>query len=193
MVRDSFDSVIEEDFAARLGDDLGEFLRHEFEIGDAGGGHMNPAQTRGVRFDFTNLPGFECANAGYSVLATAPQEFMQSGKLPFLRSHDNLAADFVRKAVLAAKRNHGVPAFHAQTGFQRSGFVVQAGMNHATVVAGLVSCDFPLLIERKYIDARKPANELEACGKTDNARPDDRNVTLFVPRGRHDLSPKWAR
>ena len=112
---------------------------------------------------------------------------MQPGKFAFLRRNDNLAADFMGNAVLAAKCDHGVPAFHAQAGFQRTGSVIQAGMNDATVVAGLVSCDFLLFIERKDLDARKPANELHACRKADNACTDDRNVTLSISHGRYAL------
>jgi hypothetical protein len=65
-------------------------------------------------------------------------------------------------------------------------------MNDAAVVAGLVSCDFPLFVEDQKPGSGALAKELQTGGEADNAGPDDRDVPLFISHGQHGLSPRWG-
>ena len=65
-------------------------------------------------------------------------QFVQAGNFLRLRGYDHFAADLMRQAMGAAKLDHGLRALDTQPCLQRSGFVVNAGVNDAAVVAALV-------------------------------------------------------
>ena len=56
-------------------------------------------------------------------------------------SYDQLAAFLEGNAVVAAETLHRGGAGNAVAGFQRSGAVIEPGVNNAAVVAGLVGGD----------------------------------------------------
>ena len=92
------------------------------------------------------------AQALQPVLLAALVEGAQALQFGFIHRHDQLAADFVGDAVVAAEGGHFLDAGDGQTGLERAGLVIKAGMEHAAVVAGLMAADVGLFFQND--DAR---------------------------------------
>ena len=69
---------------------------------------------------------------------SAPVQFFEPRELARVGRHDDLAAAFMRDAVLRAKAIHRFAAFNAIARLHRAGLVVKAGMDDAAVMPGLV-------------------------------------------------------
>ena len=92
-----------------------------------------------MRLDFAHLFALQHAQSRQAVGLAALQQFLKSGNLFFAGGDDDLAADFILQVVLAAELHHGRGALDAKLGFQGTRLVVDAGVNHATVVSTLMT------------------------------------------------------
>src|SRR5258706_11872303 len=161
-------------------DQLGIFLANGGEIGDARGGHDQRAQTAGVRLDFVQLIGTDKAETRESVgLAPAPQ-FFQARNFLCARGYDDFAADLVRQAMRAAEFDHGARALDAELRFQRSGLVINAGVNDAAVVAALMPAHAVFFLEQQQAKAGESLRDLKGDGETDNTSADDEDIVAGV-------------
>ena len=69
---------------------------------------------------------------------------------------------------------HLAPALDAEASFERTGFVVDPGVQHAGVVAGLMGGDRPLLVDHGY---QGPGlGELQGGGQADDPGADHRHI-----------------
>src|SRR5215218_2248918 len=82
-----------------------------------------------------------------SVGVTAALKLVESGQLPGVARHDQLAAAFVRDLSLVAEVVELACPRDAQLSLQRAGSIVDAPVDYATVVAGLVAGDLGLPLE----------------------------------------------
>ena len=73
-----------------------------------------------------------------AVVASPAFELVEPRELTLRHGHDHLAATLVRDPVLRGEEEEGLPSRGAQPGLARTGFVVEAGVDDAAVVAGLV-------------------------------------------------------
>src|ERR1700688_2508161 len=97
-----------------------------------------------------------------------------------MRGHDDLAADVVWNAVLAAEVNHGRGSGDAEAGLQGSGLVIDAGVNDAAVVSALVASDTVFFLEEQEPQVGKTARDFERDAKADGATADDDHVVARV-------------
>src|SRR5205823_10583218 len=89
-------------------------------------------------------------------------------------SRDNhLAANLVPNSLLAAKFDHGRGSGHAKSGFEGTGFVVNAGMNHAAIVAALVASHPIFFLKKQEPDARKAPRDLQRNSEPNHSSADD--------------------
>jgi hypothetical protein len=108
-----------------------------------------------VRLNLAHLGWSEHADAVESVLAAALVQIAQAWQLLSGGRYDQLAADFVRDCMLLAELDHLSNSAHCQACFGRSGLVVEASVEHSTVVAGLVSADGGFFLDYRDLGIRK--------------------------------------
>src|SRR5256714_7425639 len=85
---------------------------------------------------------------------------------------------------------HRARPFHAEACLQRSWLVVDAGVDHAGAVAGLVCGQLALALENAYAAPRAAGEELARHGEPEDAPADDGDVT---PRGGRSIFRRCAR
>jgi hypothetical protein len=85
------------------------------------------------------------------------------------------------------KIDHGASSFNAKPRLQRAGFVVKARVDHSAVVARLMKCYVLLFFKDDDPEARMLLKELQACRKTNDPGPNDRNITRSVIPYAHKL------
>src|SRR3974390_2210944 len=141
VVTQAGDFGVKDDFAAAGGDQLGVLVGDVFVIHDAGGGHEQGADAVGVRFKFAELVALEQAQAGDSVGDSALMQFLKARDFVGSGGDDQLAALLVGNGVLGAEALHGGASGDAVARLERAGAVVEAGVNDAAVVSGLVGGD----------------------------------------------------
>ncbi len=110
------------------------------------------------------------------VRAGAALELVQPRELGVVDGHDELAAALVAHAVLVAELVQLAGAGDAQLGLQRAGRVVDAGVDDAGVVAGLVGGDAVLALEDHHGGVRPAVQQLAGGGEAEDAGPDDGDV-----------------
>ena len=74
-------------------------------------------------------------------------EFMQSLQLGVVARHNQFTADLVSDVGLAAKLDHLPNTAHGEDGLGRARLVIEAAMQHAAVVATLVTANFRFLFQ----------------------------------------------
>ena len=141
---------------------------HNALLRDAQGGHAAH-----VRLDLAHLAGAEPSQAFQAVGAAARFQVAETGHLGLVGGHHDFAADLVRDAVLQAKRHHLADARNRQARFDRSGFVIQPGMQHAAVMAGLVAPHLVFLFKHGDAGAGEPEAQTVCGGQSDDAAADD--------------------
>ena len=92
-------------------------------------------------------------------------------------------------AVLGAELPQHRSAPTAEPGLERAGLVVEAGVDDAAVVPGLVGRDAVLLVEHGDLGAREPARHLTRHGEAEDARADDTDAEPGVALGHAVLRP----
>ena len=120
------------------------------------------------------------AQAGNSVGDAALVELREAGNFFGSGGHDQLAALFVGDGVLGAEALHGGASGDAVARLERAGAVVEAGVDDAGVVSGLMSSDAVFLVDDDEAVSRKAAGEVEGGGESDDARADDEKVGLAI-------------
>ena len=117
---------------------LGEHLHDARVVDDAGLRDVQPGDAGDVRLELADLLGPEPPHAVEAVRAPAALELVERRQLASRRGDDDLAAALVRHAVLLAEAVHELAALDAVPRLQRARLVVEAGVDDAAVVAGLV-------------------------------------------------------
>ena len=87
--------------------------------------------------------------------------------------------------MVAAELHHRCRPSNTKTCLQGSSFVVDAGVNDATVVTALVARNFAFFFQHKQFLMRKPSCDLERHAESDRACSNNDNV---VTRVSHDAS-----
>ena len=90
--------------------------------------------------------------------------------------------------MLVAEGLGGLVAFQAETRLQAARGVVDAGMDHATVVAGLVPGRAGLFLQQEDFCVRVNLGQLHGRGHAHDAAADDDEVVHS-----HSLAPTWIR
>ena len=146
-------------------------------------GECSAATPSCVGLDLLELARSQPAQPGHAVLAAAALQLVEARHLGRSAGHDQLAAALVRDPLRLAVLVHAPRARHAQPGFQRSRLVVDAGMDHPAVVAGLVAGDVVLGFDHGGTQPGPPRRELARHRQPDYAAAHDRKVALAGSRG----------
>src|SRR4051794_29222367 len=97
---------------------------------------------------------------------------MQPRNFTGLRGHHKLATDLVGDRVSLAEFDHAPNSLHCQSRLLRPGLVVEAAVQHSTVVSGLMASGAAFLFENDNLDARVSAYDLMCGCQADNPRTD---------------------
>ena len=141
---------------------------------------MQGAETLTVRFDLAKLLAGEHPQARHAVRDSALVQLFQPRN--FLRAGRNyqFAALLEGNAVLLAEGFHGRRAGHAIARLQRACLVVQAGVDHAAVVSGLMGGDVVFLLDHEDAQFRKAAGDLERRRQSHNASANNQEVSFAI-------------
>src|SRR6185436_12026983 len=128
------------DRAARRPDVIRVGVRDGTEVDDPGPGRPQPADPGGVRLELPDplradgLEPFDAIRAGLRLERLEPRQ------LVLRQGHDQLADPLDLDPPLRAVRLQRDLALAAEAGLQRARRVVEAGVDDAAVVAGLMRC-----------------------------------------------------
>ena len=138
---------IESNLATVFCDNLGIFEGHSHVIHDPGIWRPKPLDPSGVGLVFGDSLSGDFGQSGYAIGSTATVQLFQPGQFLFACGDHHLATQFVREFVLLAESHHPPGAFDDHLCFETAWFVVEASMDHAAVVAGLVGCHRALFFQ----------------------------------------------
>ena len=153
-----------------------------------------------MRFAFANAVGVDNLQAFDSILNAAIEEVLQQRQLAFFGRDDQLADAAILDAFAVAILPELAPAFDTKLRLERSGLVIDAGVDHTAVVAGLMGGEQFLFLEQDELEVRMAEQELPRGCQADDAAAHDRDVVRHIttilapPRGaRYSTSGKAAR
>ena len=118
------------------------------------------------------------AQPRHAVLARGPLERVEATELVGVDRDDELAALVVGKVALGAVLLQQLPPARAELGLQAAGAVVEAGVDDAGVVAGLVGGEPILLLEDHHAHSWSAQGDLASDGQADDAASDDADALL---------------
>ena len=156
----------------------GESLAYLLVIDNAGFRDPETHDARHVRFAFSNSFRTQPFQTEQSISQASPFQPFKGRYFIFCRGNDYLAATLMGNTMVLAVAIHGLPAQGAVPGFERAWFVVQAGMNYAAVVPGLMSRNgrFSLQDDERQATTRQQS---PGCCQADNTGAYDSNFTLL--------------
>src|ERR1700723_3549511 len=108
-----------------------------------------------MRLNLAHLVWSNEAKSAQAIRFAALPQLFQTRQFRFAGCDDDLAAYFVRNAMLTEKLPHGRRSRHAQSRFLRSGLVVNPGVDDAAVVSALVAGDAIFLLQDQEPELRK--------------------------------------
>src|SRR5258708_20124271 len=112
-------------------------------------GNTDGGDADNMRLDFAHSGRLKQLESRESVSLPTLEQVVEPGKLVRSHGHHQLSADLMRDFVAAAELHHLSDTAYRQTGLSGTGFVVQARMQHAAVVAGLVPSHGGLLFKKR--------------------------------------------
>ena len=160
-------------FDAAFGGEGGVFGGHERVVGDAGGGDVEGAEPADVRLDLAHGVAVEELEAGEAIGFAAGAEVVEAGGFRGGGGDDELATDLVRDGVPGAEGDHFAGSGDAHAGFEGAGFVVDAGVDDSTVVAGLMAGEAGFFFQDDDAGAGEGLGGLHGEGEADNSAADD--------------------
>jgi hypothetical protein len=143
------DLRVEHELAPGDADVGGERPAHAAVVDDAGDGHVQRAQAGAVRLELAQALGPDLGR-GHAVVARAAGQFFELRELGLARGDHDLAAALERHPALAAEALEQRLAVQAGARLHRPGLVVEAGVHHARVAAGLVEREVGFLLEHDH-------------------------------------------
>ena len=132
---------------------------------------MNGGDAGGMRFNLPDLFRHQFAQTEQTVGVASLPEIFQTGQFALMGGNDNLAALFMGHPVFPAKRNHLLQATDTQSRLLRTRLVVKTGVEHAAVVAGLVSRQFRFFFEQQDPRFQTRFQKPGSRGQPHNASP----------------------
>ena len=129
-----------------------------------------------MRLDFSNGGAFDSFESFDFILQSEAVDFLQHGQLIFGRGGHNLSADVVSDMVLLRKGDQLVTATHTIGRFEASRRVIQAAVNDAAVVTGLVVAQNVLFLEKGNLGLGVATLQLIECSGTYYATANDDKV-----------------
>ena len=132
-----------------------------------------------VRLELLDSRGVDTSQARHAVGPAAPLELLEPRELSAIGGDDHLPAALAGDLVLLAVLVHLAGALHAQARLQRARRVIDARVDHARVVAGLVGSDLVLALEHANRGQRVASGQRSRDGQPDDPPAHDRQVTAL--------------
>jgi len=164
-------------------DQLRVLRAHRDVVGDSRGRHVQPGQAAAMRFDLARLYLVQHFQTEDSVGLPAFQQSLQPGNFFGTGRNNDLAADLDRNSVLATEGLHRGRALHAQFGLQRTGLVIDSGMNDAAVVSTLMAGHPVFFLDQQKAKLGEGAAKLQGGRKSYNSASDNHNVKALIRHG----------
>ena len=171
---------MKDDLASGVLDELGILVGNIFVVHDSGGGNVQGADALAMGFELAKLVAIEQAQAGDAVGDAALVQLREARNFFGSGGHNQLAALFVRNAVLGAEALHRGASGDAVARLERAGAVVEAGVDDAGVVSGLMGGDAVFFLDDDEALAGEAAGVFERGSEPNDARADDEEVGLAV-------------
>ena len=137
-------------------------------VGDAAGLDEDRALADDAGLVLRQLPTVEPFGIE-AVLDAASEEGAEPLELQIVCGHNELAALLERQAVMSADFARRLDARPAERRLQAAGGIIDAGMDDAAVVPGLVGSDFLLLLDDGDGQALIPPRQLQRGREADDA------------------------
>ena len=118
--------------------------------------HAQGRDAADVRLNLAHLGTVYPAKSFETVGSAAIEQALQAGQFAFVGGDHEFAADVVGDGVFAAELHHLSDPGDSQPRFSGSGLVVQAAVQHAAIVTGLVAAHPVFLFEHADARVRKP-------------------------------------
>src|SRR5690349_3597051 len=155
-----------------------EGLRDLGEVDDARGRRVESRDSLGVGLDVRNLIAIEAAQARDFVRPPAALELVEALDLRLGGGDDELARTTMGDLPLGAEGVESARALHTQARLQRPRLVVDAGVDDAARMAGLVPPELWLRLEDDDPRLRVSRGQLSGDGRSQDPAADDRQVAL---------------
>src|SRR5579859_4234567 len=165
------------------------FLADQRVVRDSGRWNYQRLQTRRVRLDLAQFLGTDQPQTRQPVGLSALAQFFQPGQFVFACGDDDFSTHVVRNAMLAAELHHCGGSRHAQPRLQRTGLVVDAGVNYAAVVPALVAGNSTFLLQHQQALAREAAGDLQPYTEANGAATDDDYVVARIGHAKTRPTP----
>ena len=159
-----------------------ECLRDAPEVDQTTLRNMQPRDPGDVRLDVAQSARGQKPETGEAVAARSPFELLELRPLAFVRRDDELSRDRVRDLMLVAEVDHSPPPRRTQLRLQRPRCVVDAGVEHAAVAAGLVERRGPFLFEYDDLPIGAPPTQLASGREPQDAGAHDDRVRRLGER-----------
>lgn len=167
--------AVETDFPAAGTDHPGHGLADFAIVDDAGGVEKQPAQADDIRLALAQFIGIEAFDLHAIELGAGVQR-LHALHLQWRGGHQQLAADLELDPVLGAELLGGLGAALAQVGLEAARCVVDAGMDHAAVVPGLVFGQGAFFFQDDQGGAGLALEQFHRGGQADDAAADDAKI-----------------
>jgi hypothetical protein len=141
---------------------------------------MQRADAFAVWLELAELVAIEHAQAGNTVGDSAFVQLPEPGYFVGRGGHNQFAAFFVGDSVLRAEALHRGASRYTVTRLERSGAVVETGVDDAAVVSGLVGGDAVFFFDNYEALAGEAARVFKRSRKTDDSCADDEEVGLAI-------------
>src|SRR5690606_17603422 len=179
----------QEKASARLLEYFGVLLRHHTEVDNTRLRHQYATDARCMGLVFPDLLGRQHGKRLQSVLQSALIQGLKHGQLALVGGDDNLGTQFVWDVVALAEVDQHVVPPDAVEGFQAARFVVQTGVDNATVIASLVAADTIFFFQDGDFQRGIGGEQLQAGGQSNYAATDNKHIVLHAGK----ISPKLSQ
>jgi hypothetical protein len=182
------------DLTAGLAQVVGERLGNRPKVDDPGPLDVQGGDAADVRLDLVDLAAREAGDRPGAVRARSALELVEARQLLAAGGDDQLAAAVERDPAGFAEPVEEARAAHAELRLQRARLVIDAGVDHAGVGAGLDGPDAILALEDADPARAVAQRQLAGDGEADDSAADDRDVASLgheIPGIRYSGCPPW--
>ena len=164
------------DLTAMAADDVGVRAGDRDVIDDAGRADPQGLETGRVRLDLAQALGTDHLEAGRRIGGAAPMQLLQARQLVGSGGDHHLAADLVGDAVHLGERHHFARPLHRVARLQGPGLVVDAGVDDAAVVTGLMRGEAIFLLQQDGAGRRRGLGQRHGGRQPHDAAADDHHL-----------------
>ncbi len=150
------------------------------EIDRSGPGHVQTLDALRVGLYVADSRPVQTPQVGDSVGDPPPMDLLQGRYLGGVDGHEDLPVGPVLESLLGAEGAEKSDPRHAESRLQRAGPVIDPGVDHPTVVAGLVNAHSRFLFQKDDADAGGRLGQAQPRCEPEDPPSDDCDVVALV-------------